>query len=118
MVTNMGVPTCAAVAAQNVYVNGVTYAIQKLGRLPNVGLYLDIGHSGWAPLLVKDDDKLSRTGTHPVFSTLSTGVTSCVCMAAASDMSCGAVLPRVTAGMLSCARASCASVQLHFEHVR
>jgi Glycosyl hydrolases family 6 len=50
MVTNMGVPTCAAVAAQNVYVNGVTYAIQKLGRLPNVGLYLDIGHSGCAPL--------------------------------------------------------------------
>lgn len=46
MVTNLGVPTCAAVNAQNTYVNGVTYAIQKLGRL-GVGIYLDIGHSGW-----------------------------------------------------------------------
>ena len=37
------------VNAANRYVEGVTYAIQKLGALPNVALYLDIGHSGCTP---------------------------------------------------------------------
>lgn len=31
------------------YVQGVTYAIQKLGALPNVAVYLDIAHSGYPP---------------------------------------------------------------------
>jgi cellulose 1,4-beta-cellobiosidase len=56
MVTNLGVPACAAVSSQGTYVAGVTYALQKLGALPNVDLYLDIGHSGcgvfiWLPTL-------------------------------------------------------------------
>ncbi len=28
-------------------VQGVTYATQKLGALPNVAIYLDMAHSGW-----------------------------------------------------------------------
>ena len=48
MVTNLGVPACSAVNSRSIYVDGVTYAIQKLGALTNVATYLDIGHSGCA----------------------------------------------------------------------
>lgn len=51
MVTNLGLPACSQVNAQNVYINGVTYAIQKLGRLSNVAVYLDIAHSGCVTIL-------------------------------------------------------------------
>jgi cellulose 1,4-beta-cellobiosidase len=51
MVTNISgptsIPTCVAVAANNLYTDGVTYAIQKFSAMPNTSLYLDIGHSGW-----------------------------------------------------------------------
>ena len=53
MVTNLGVPACAALNANNVYVQGVTYAIQKLGSLSNLALYLDIGHSGCAGFITR-----------------------------------------------------------------
>jgi cellulose 1,4-beta-cellobiosidase len=42
--TNMNVPACAE--AKSAYMEGVAYAIQKLG-LPNVSLYLDAAHAGW-----------------------------------------------------------------------
>jgi cellulose 1,4-beta-cellobiosidase len=47
MVTNSAIPSCNQVATEHLYEDGVTYAIQRLGSLPNVALYLDIGHSGW-----------------------------------------------------------------------
>jgi cellulose 1,4-beta-cellobiosidase len=47
MVTNTNLAACAAVAQQKLYEQGVTYAIKKLGSLPNAFLYLDMGHSGW-----------------------------------------------------------------------
>jgi cellulose 1,4-beta-cellobiosidase len=47
MVTNLSLPACAAVAADNLYIDGITYAIGKLSPLPNVSIYLDIAHSGW-----------------------------------------------------------------------
>ena len=47
MVVNANIPACAQVANQNIYVDGISYAIQKLGALPNVFLYLDIGQAGW-----------------------------------------------------------------------
>ncbi len=47
MVVNANIPACGQVASQGIYVDGITYAIQKLGALPNVSLYLDIGQAGW-----------------------------------------------------------------------
>ena len=47
MVTNASIPACAAVASAGYYTQGIAYAIQKLGALPNVYFYLDIAHSGW-----------------------------------------------------------------------
>lgn len=46
LITNLGVPACAEVNSKGYYVDGVTYAIQKLGALPNVAVYLDMGHAG------------------------------------------------------------------------
>jgi cellulose 1,4-beta-cellobiosidase len=46
LVTNLAVPACAEVNRAGYYVDGVTYAIQKLGALPNVAIYLDMAHSG------------------------------------------------------------------------
>jgi cellulose 1,4-beta-cellobiosidase len=47
MVTNLSVPKCALIAENNVYLQGVQYAIQRLSLNPNAYLFLDIGHSGW-----------------------------------------------------------------------
>lgn len=47
LITNVDIPACAAAQKSGVYVEGITYAIEKLGSLPNVHTYLDIGHSGW-----------------------------------------------------------------------
>ena len=47
MVTNTSIAACAAVNSANLYVDGVAYAIQRLGSLPNAYLYLDIAHAGW-----------------------------------------------------------------------
>lgn len=46
LVTNLQLSSCAEVSREGYYVDGVTYAIQKLGSLANVAIYLDIGHSG------------------------------------------------------------------------
>lgn len=46
LITNLGVPACAEVNSKGYYIDGVTYAIEKLGALPNVAVYLDMGHSG------------------------------------------------------------------------
>lgn len=44
LVTNLTQPKCAA--AEQVYKNSIAYAISKLS-MPNVSIYLDIGHAGW-----------------------------------------------------------------------
>jgi cellulose 1,4-beta-cellobiosidase len=44
MATNMNLPTC--IEAKPAYLEGVAYAIQKLG-MSNVTLYLDAAHAGW-----------------------------------------------------------------------
>ncbi len=47
MVTNLNIAKCAAVNQNNVYRDGLRYAMAKLAPLPNVYMYLDIAHSGW-----------------------------------------------------------------------
>ncbi|MFD0689306.1 glycoside hydrolase family 6 protein [Actinomadura fibrosa] len=52
LVTNTGskptaTPACDTMKANGNYVNGVAYALGKLGALPNVYNYLDVGHHGW-----------------------------------------------------------------------
>ncbi|TFK37830.1 glycoside hydrolase family 6 enzyme [Crucibulum laeve] len=45
-VTNTGsVPKCAT--ASDAYIRGVAYVVEKLGRMKNVALYIDVGHSNW-----------------------------------------------------------------------
>lgn len=41
------VPACDVMKANGNYVTGVGYALAKLGAVPNVYNYLDIGHHGW-----------------------------------------------------------------------
>jgi cellulose 1,4-beta-cellobiosidase len=41
------VPQCDVMKANGNYVTGVGYALAKLGAVPNVYNYLDIGHHGW-----------------------------------------------------------------------
>jgi cellulose 1,4-beta-cellobiosidase len=47
LVTNTSVAKCAEMKSNGGYVQGVAYALQKLGALPNVYNYLDAGHHGW-----------------------------------------------------------------------
>ena len=47
LVTNAAVISCQEAVNQQIYWQGVSYAISRLGALDNVYLYLDIGHSGW-----------------------------------------------------------------------
>lgn len=49
MLTNVGVgkPVCDTVSRNNVYVEGIRYAINKFAAQKNVYMYLDIAHSGW-----------------------------------------------------------------------
>lgn len=42
-----GTPQCDVMKANGNYVNGVGYALAKLGALPNVYNYIDAGHHGW-----------------------------------------------------------------------
>lgn len=44
LVTNMGVPLCAAAAPA--YVEGIAYAISQL-QAKNIALYIDAAHGGW-----------------------------------------------------------------------
>nr|6K55_A Chain A, Glucanase [Ardenticatenia bacterium]6K55_B Chain B, Glucanase [Ardenticatenia bacterium]6K55_C Chain C, Glucanase [Ardenticatenia bacterium] len=45
LVTNLSIPACAE--AQNAYIEGIRYAVNRLRTIPNVYIYLDIAHSGW-----------------------------------------------------------------------
>jgi cellulose 1,4-beta-cellobiosidase len=52
LVTNVtprptAVPQCDVMKANGNYITGVGYALAKLGAIPNVYNYLDIGHHGW-----------------------------------------------------------------------
>ncbi len=47
MVTNLHLAKCATVNQNNIYRDGLRYAMSKLAPLPNVYMYLDIAHSGW-----------------------------------------------------------------------
>jgi len=52
LVTNVtprptAVPACDVMKANGNYITGVGYALAKLGAVPNVYNYLDIGHHGW-----------------------------------------------------------------------
>lgn len=52
LVTNTGgrataTPQCDTMLANGNYVNGVGYALAKLGAVPNVYNYIDAGHHGW-----------------------------------------------------------------------
>jgi cellulose 1,4-beta-cellobiosidase len=47
LVTNTNVATCATMKSNGGYVNGIAYALQKLGALGNVYNYLDAAHHGW-----------------------------------------------------------------------
>ena len=47
LVTNLSKPDCAEANGPGGYVDGVQYALGKLGAIPNVYNYIDIGHSGW-----------------------------------------------------------------------
>ncbi|MER5453202.1 glycoside hydrolase family 6 protein [Micromonospora sp. NPDC002389] len=42
-----GVPLCDTMKANGGYVQGVGYALAKLGAIPNVYNYIDAGHHGW-----------------------------------------------------------------------
>jgi cellulose 1,4-beta-cellobiosidase len=47
LVTNTSVEQCAKMKANGAYVQGVAYALNKLGALSNVYNYVDAGHHGW-----------------------------------------------------------------------
>jgi cellulose 1,4-beta-cellobiosidase len=47
LVTNTNVAKCAEMKSNGGYVQGVAYALQKLGALPNTYNYVDAGHHGW-----------------------------------------------------------------------
>jgi cellulose 1,4-beta-cellobiosidase len=47
LVTNLSDPECAQANSSGIYVAAAQYAINKLHALPNVYIYMDIGHSGW-----------------------------------------------------------------------
>jgi cellulose 1,4-beta-cellobiosidase len=47
LITNTNLPLCQEAAGDDGYVEGVTYAIDKLTTVPNVYCYIDIAHSGW-----------------------------------------------------------------------
>jgi cellulose 1,4-beta-cellobiosidase len=47
LVTNTNVATCATMKANGGYVQGVGYALNKLGAIGNVYNYVDAAHHGW-----------------------------------------------------------------------
>ncbi|MET0390027.1 MAG: glycoside hydrolase family 6 protein [Polyangiales bacterium] len=47
LITNLSAAKCTEMKANGGYVQGIAYALQKLGALPNVYNYLDAGHHGW-----------------------------------------------------------------------
>ncbi|CAM4392141.1 glycoside hydrolase family 6 protein [Paenibacillus tarimensis] len=69
LVTNLSDPQCAAANTSGLYVSSVQYALNKLGAIPNVYNYLDIGHSGW---LGWDDN---RSGAVQLYTNVVRGTT-------------------------------------------
>jgi len=47
LVTNLSTPACGQASSTGIYVDATRYAIDHLHALPNVYLYMDLGHSGW-----------------------------------------------------------------------
>ncbi|WP_020519889.1 glycoside hydrolase family 6 protein [Catelliglobosispora koreensis] len=47
LVTNLSIAKCATMNSNGGYVNGVGYALRKLGAIPNVYNYIDSAHHGW-----------------------------------------------------------------------
>jgi cellulose 1,4-beta-cellobiosidase len=47
LITNTSVATCATMKSNGGYVNGIAYALRKLGAIGNVYNYLDAAHHGW-----------------------------------------------------------------------
>jgi len=47
LVTNLNVAKCQTMESNGGYVNGVGYALDKLGAIPNVYNYIDAAHHGW-----------------------------------------------------------------------
>ncbi|MBN2736582.1 MAG: glycoside hydrolase family 6 protein [Spirochaetales bacterium] len=47
LVTNLDDPDCAEANGAGGYVEGIQYALDQLGTLPNTYCYVDYGHSGW-----------------------------------------------------------------------
>jgi len=47
LVTNLSVPGCSEANGTGGYVDGIQYALDALGTVPNTYCYLDLGHSGW-----------------------------------------------------------------------
>ncbi|NUT33864.1 MAG: cellulose 1,4-beta-cellobiosidase [Hamadaea sp.] len=47
LVTNLNIAKCATMNSNGGYVNGVGYALNKLGDIPNVYNYIDAAHHGW-----------------------------------------------------------------------
>jgi cellulose 1,4-beta-cellobiosidase len=47
LVTNLNIAKCATMNSNGGYVNGVGYALDKLGAIPNVYNYIDAAHHGW-----------------------------------------------------------------------
>ena len=47
LVTNTNVATCATMKSNGGYVQGIGYALNKLGALPNTYNYVDAAHHGW-----------------------------------------------------------------------
>ena len=47
LITNTNVAKCADMKSNGGYVQGVAYALSKLGAIDNVYNYLDAGHHGW-----------------------------------------------------------------------
>ena len=47
LVTNLNIAKCATMNSNRGYVDGVGYALAKLGAIPNVYNYIDAAHHGW-----------------------------------------------------------------------
>ena len=47
LVTNLNIAKCATMNSNGGYVDGVGYALDKLGAIPNVYNYIDAAHHGW-----------------------------------------------------------------------
>jgi len=47
LITNTNVATCATMKSNGGYVNGIAYALQKLGAISNAYNYIDAAHHGW-----------------------------------------------------------------------